>query len=236
MSEWIMTDNDSMQHAKKLSDSKFELVEMGLANPVQKTYQVYTATIDVSKYTGAKLLELLTILGSYSYTSVIDVKERYGEAANQIIAECIFEYYGTSDAEILFEGSEDDCVGFIENFVAQNKDETISVTSESGETFTFRIVDKIPSGYKVWNINIGTCFDNYAPLCINQVDADGLSHVQMSSLAAIELLEGESAVLRRAAACGVNCLDAAKKGIKSEDSYVRDRAEKAVPIFQRISE
>lgn len=73
---WICTDSDTDQWVKKISETKFEVLENG---SIQE--------IDLSEYTDE---EILSYISSYGY-DLDSVKEIYGMSANQIIAECIAE-------------------------------------------------------------------------------------------------------------------------------------------------
>lgn len=234
MIKWICTDDDSAQYVKKLSESKFALIEMGLVDPERDVYAVYTAEIDLDDIIENSHVELLTALNSYSYSNEIDVRKEYGDSANQIMAECFFEFLGPNGANILLEDDEDKCRSFIESYTATKLKSFTAY--DSGNNMEFHEVEKIPGNYVVWNIPKITGYENYVPLAIEQKDEDGFSHVQMSSLAAIELSVEDVEILRNAAACGINNLEKARKGIKSKDEYVRLRAEKALPIFEQISD
>ena len=73
---WMCTDQDTDQWVKKISETKFEVLENGM---IQE--------IDLEKYTDEEIIDYISSFG-YDLDSV---KEIYGESANQIIAECIAE-------------------------------------------------------------------------------------------------------------------------------------------------
>lgn len=127
---WILTDNDSYQYVKEIDKDIFELIEMCLINPETKEYLVYQDKIDVSNYLEECREEIGSILYSYGYgwTGKEDVEFNNAEDAikevikiypnaSQIIAECIFEYYGTFRANHLFAEAEESCKKFIKNYI-----------------------------------------------------------------------------------------------------------------------
>lgn len=119
--KWILTDDDSYQHVKKIGEDKFELIEMCLINPEIEEYLVYTDEIDVDEYLEINRGELIEILEGYydaeDEEDVIQFVMNHIESPSQIMAECIFEYYGAFQAYTLFKGSEEKCRQYIENYI-----------------------------------------------------------------------------------------------------------------------
>lgn len=119
--KWILTDDDSYQHVKKIDENKFELIEMCLANPETEEYLVYTDEIDVDEYLEINRGELIEILEGYydaeGEENVIQFVMNHVESPFQIMAECIFEYYGAFQAYTLFKDSEEKCRQYIENYI-----------------------------------------------------------------------------------------------------------------------
>jgi len=103
--KWILTDDDCLQHVCQESDTKFHLIELAQYGPNTKRYEVYEDTIDVRDYLDNMTDETISILGYFGYKGLEDVREKYGEAANKIIAECIFEHYGSRHANQLMTGT-----------------------------------------------------------------------------------------------------------------------------------
>ena len=129
---WTLTDDGSSQYVKAVSHIEYHLVEYsacGRNSDGDYMYEVYTDEICVDGYlAGDKLEELETmILSSFSHGGVANVLMMHGNCAMQIIAECIFEYYGNSEARSLFTGNEEQCREFIEKFIAED------VCGESGD-------------------------------------------------------------------------------------------------------
>lgn len=119
--KWILTDDDSYQHVKKIGEDKFELIEICLINPETEEYLVYTDEIDVDKYLEINRGELIEILEGYydaeDEEDVVQFVMNHIESPSQIMAECIFEYYGAFQAYTLFKGSEEKCRQYIENYI-----------------------------------------------------------------------------------------------------------------------
>ena len=120
---WILTDNDSMQHARRLDGQCWQLIEMALFNPDMEQYQVYIDDVNVTYYIDKEREKLDQILACYGYPSVEFVfQEHCGFHGYQVIAECVFEHYNTQYARRLFIGSEDECVGYINNYVKETNE------------------------------------------------------------------------------------------------------------------
>lgn len=124
--EWILTDDATMQHALKVTETKYRLIDMALKNPDTETYSVYMDDIELADYLdncGNADGRLIDISKAFGYESVEHVKAQYGEAANQIICECIFETLSFQKGEILFTGTRPKCEAFISDFVSDNLEE-----------------------------------------------------------------------------------------------------------------
>ena len=105
----------------------------------------------------------------------------------------------------------------------------------------FEIVEKIPSGFFVWNIgeNMGT--DEYIPICedLHPEDKDNYE-INTGTLKAIRLSLEDVEALREAARVGIVSKKTAEKALKSKrKGYWSDRkrveAEKTIDIFKRIT-
>lgn len=118
-----------------------------------------------------------------------------------------------------------------------------TITSETlGETDIYKIVEKIPFGFFVWNIGENMGSDEYVPLCqyLSPGIKDGHS-INSDTLRAIKLPKEEVELLREAAGWEVNSLETARKALKSRrHSYMaekkRESARKTIVIFERITE
>lgn len=121
------------------------------------------------------------------------------------------------------------------------KDDTI--TSETlWKTDIYKIVEKIPFGFFVWNIGENMGSDEYVPLC--QYLSPGIKDdysINPDTLRAIKLPKEDVELLRESAGWGVNSLETARKALKSRrHSYMaekkRESARKTIVIFERITE
>lgn len=122
------------------------------------------------------------------------------------------------------------------------KNNTIIVESMHN-THKFEIVEKIPSGYVVWNIgeNMGT--DEYIPMAMRlsyNKNEDNYHCINADNLKAIKLPAEEVKALRNAAHNGISCLADAEKAIKSThkgywSDKKREHATKTIDIFRRIT-
>jgi len=124
MSKWILTDDSSMQYVRKVEGEEdiFDLIEMCLVGHNDGgIYEVYENTICVDDYLETMRGETVEILNSFGYADIEDVMTQYEDAA-QVIAECIFEYYGSFQARQVFVGTEQDCNKWITDYV--NREES----------------------------------------------------------------------------------------------------------------
>ena len=135
INNWVCVDADSCQYVKCSFKSEeggeynhYKLIQMDLINPDTQEYEVYFDTICVEDYLDSMRGELSLILSSYGYgdseedcTEIIErMMEEYEDDVFQVVCECIFEWYGSFQAEVLFTGPEQDCIKFIENYCKNN--------------------------------------------------------------------------------------------------------------------
>lgn len=102
----------------------------------------------------------------------------------------------------------------------------------------FEILEKIPSGFFVWNIGDNMGHDEYIPLCKDLHKED--FEIDTTDLKAIKLPIEEVKALRQAARCGVVSKATAEKALRSKrKGYNADRKRKAaaatIEIFERIT-
>ena len=116
------------------------------------------------------------------------------------------------------------------------------IYSESfGKVDVFEIVDKIPTGFFVWNIGDNMGHDEYIPVCQDLRPGDkGSFEINARTLKAIKLSMEEVQLLRKAAGYGVNSKETAEKALRSKrkgrmSDIKRVHAEKTIDIFNRIS-
>ena len=118
---------------------------------------------------------------------------------------------------------------------------TITTKDTFGKSSSYEVVEKIPSGFFVWNIgeNMGT--DEYIPICedLHPEDKDNYE-INTSTLKAIRLSLEDVEALREAAHVGIVSKKTAEKALKSKrKGYWSDRkraeAEKTIDIFKKIT-
>lgn len=112
-------------------------------------------------------------------------------------------------------------------------------------THTFEVVDKIPAGFFVWNIDNIMGHDDYIPLCENlyhglKKDDSEYYTINQNTLKAIKLDPEEVKLLREAADYAVcskkDALSAIKRNAKSPyQKRKKALAEQTISIFERIS-
>lgn len=117
-----------------------------------------------------------------------------------------------------------------------------TITSETmWNTHKFRIVNKIPKGFYVWNIGENMGSDEWIPLAedLKPEDKEDYS-VNTETLKAIRLSREEVQALRESASIGVKNLKTAEKALKNKrrgywSDMKRKAAETTIDIFRKIS-
>lgn len=132
MLNWFLTDPDNHQYIKKINDHTFHLIELNLISHNPEKFEVYEDTIDVYDYlqnNGKEgFEELKNILNSFGYyigdnkdLSLKNIILVYPLIYKQIIAECIFEYYGSFQAnQLKINLSLEEAINCINNFIENN--------------------------------------------------------------------------------------------------------------------
>ena len=116
---------------------------------------------------------------------------------------------------------------------------TESIFSERKDTF--EIVEKIPSGFYVWNIGENMGSDEYIPLAQDLKPNDKENfEINLYTLKAIKLSVEDVKLLRAAAGWGVNSKATAERALKIKrkgytSNKKRFHAEKTIDIFNRIT-
>lgn len=112
---WICSDPDSSQHLRKINESCWECYEMRgpfpefdrEKGPVPAQYGVVHLIIDLDCYDEDDIQDYIS---GYGYRDRDELAAQYGDAAEQIIVECVFE---CTDDGFVFTGSEQDCDRYI---------------------------------------------------------------------------------------------------------------------------
>ena len=136
INNWVCSDPDTQQWVKLFHENKdapennhYKLIEMSLINPETKMYEVYADSLCIEDYLAEMRGELSFILSGFGYGEdeedcaiIIErMIEQYGEDdVFQVCAECIFEHYGSFQAERLFVGTEKKCEAFIKEYIRKN--------------------------------------------------------------------------------------------------------------------
>ena len=110
---------------------------------------------------------------------------------------------------------------------------TIRMNNGYGTTYSFRVTDRIPSGYEIWNIG-DNMVPGYLPITMLK---PGTYEIRPETLMAIPLPVEELKILRKAAGSGCNSLESAKRILNRGSRYISDElAGKVYEILSRISE
>ena len=114
MNEWILTDDDCCQYVKQLDKTEFKLIEVSVLGYNDES-AVYVETIDLDDFDEDNIQEVIKCY----YENIQEVKKIYGDSANQIIAECLFE----SDVVWLphkMQGTQAECEDFVKQYIKEH--------------------------------------------------------------------------------------------------------------------
>ena len=118
---------------------------------------------------------------------------------------------------------------------------TITTKDTFGKSSSYEVVEKIPSGFFVWNIGENMGDDEYIPICedLHPEDKDNYE-INQNTVKAIKLSVEEVKALRKAAHAGIVSKKTAEKALKSKrrgywSDRKREQAEKTIDIFKRIT-
>lgn len=119
--------------------------------------------------------------------------------------------------------------------------EILETKNTFGEITSYKVVEKIPAGFEVWNIgeNMGT--DEYIPLCEKLHPENKKDYsINRDTVKAIKLNPDDVKILREAAGYGASNIINCEKALRRQPkSYMARRkyelAKKALPIFEKIS-
>ena len=120
MNDWIMTDDSTGQHVFRLSDEPAAFRLIDIAGCGSKEYAVYCGEVAVNPDLLDESDFTETYLKPYGYTSYAELEDTYGDAALQIVAECIFETDIYRCGDELYRGSLVSCLRFIGRYVKEH--------------------------------------------------------------------------------------------------------------------
>ncbi|MDL2206544.1 hypothetical protein LJC33_06530 [Eubacteriales bacterium OttesenSCG-928-N13] len=111
---WVLTDDASGQHIRRLSDKQaiFSVIdtipstEDGECTVVNATVAIHDEDVQDEDF-------VQTYLAPFGYASFEEIQEQYGAQAMQIVAECFFETVASEQGRVLYRGSEDACIDYI---------------------------------------------------------------------------------------------------------------------------
>ena len=103
MNEWILTDDDCCQYVKQLDKTVFKLIEVSVLGYNDES-AIYVETIDID---------------DFDEDNIQEVMEIYGDSANQIIAECLFE------SRVVWlphkmQGTQAECEDFVKQYIKEH--------------------------------------------------------------------------------------------------------------------
>lgn len=114
---WILTDDSSLQHVRKVGIGRYEVLDSALLP--DNTGFVCRRCIDLNDYTIDGEFNR-TYLNPYDYDNPDAVQRLYGDDSGQIIAECIAETELWERHNTVFSGSYDDCLEYIRAIVRRS--------------------------------------------------------------------------------------------------------------------
>lgn len=121
--EWILTDNDSYQHIKKIKDCTYKLIQ--IQDNFDGEYKVFYGIIDVKFYIEKDKESVAKVISYYygddeNVDSIQDIFDSFEEdRAYQLIAEMLFED-SIFEMSSLFHGEWEECQDFIDNYIKED--------------------------------------------------------------------------------------------------------------------
>lgn len=124
MTKFYEIDNDCCQHIRHDDESNwYEMIQIVWLDTTEADraegaheYIVVAGSIEIADYTED---EIAGYISSYGYT-IDSLNKEYGEAATDIIAECILEEEILRDQDIVFESdSYEECEKYIKNYICK---------------------------------------------------------------------------------------------------------------------
>lgn len=123
MGEWFCTDTDSLQYCKEHGNEKYSFVEIVWLDTVEgdpgypdKEYTVKSAYVDLDDYNTHD--RECAICGYYD--SLDAVYTEYEDAAEQIIAECIFEEMTDGSATTYGMMTREEAETFVKKYIEEH--------------------------------------------------------------------------------------------------------------------
>lgn len=120
--------------------------------------------------------------------------------------------------------------------------ETITTSDTFGVRRTYEIVDRIPSGYVVWNIGENMGSDEHIPICMLKYPGTDDCSIIVESVKAVRMDPEKVKVIREAAGVGVSSLDEARRVLRwrmdagSLEKRRYEMAVKSLLIYEEITE
>lgn len=120
MNDWILTDDSTGQHVFQLSKEPITFRVIDMVGCSDAEYAVYRGDIEINLNSLEENDFLAQYLKPYGYDSYAEIEDIYGDAALQIVAECIFETDACSCGDELYRGSLVSCLRFIGRYVKEH--------------------------------------------------------------------------------------------------------------------
>lgn len=118
---WKLADENCLQYVRRHGPRTYELIQYAACGP-DGLYEVYTDILCLDDYDAD---ETDRVLRGFGYAGIQQVRDDYVfyDAANQVIAECLYEWYGSQAVESLCTGvTEEEAVRAVLKFILENPD------------------------------------------------------------------------------------------------------------------
>lgn len=106
----------------------------------------------------------------------------------------------------------------------------------SNTRYTYKIADKIPHGYRIWNVNGIEGHPGYCPVCVLY---SGTYAVQIDKLVAVPMSENDrKLMLRCSMRTGCGSLKSVQEALASKRTApnCRELLQQALPLFEKYTE
>lgn len=120
MNDWILTDDSTGQHVFQLSKEPITFRVIDMVGRGDDEYAVYCGDVEIDPDSLEENDFVAQYLKPFGYNSYAEIEDIYGDAALQIVAECIFETDACSCGDELYRGSFVSCLRFIGRYVKEH--------------------------------------------------------------------------------------------------------------------
>lgn len=118
LSKWVLTDKNRCQYLKKISEKKYELIELSECSGKNVNFIVYQDIIDLDNYSKD---EIESFIKSCCCCSIENFHAYHKDKSNRFLAKMFFEENSPNQNSFYKEFEQKyDAIRFIENWIKEN--------------------------------------------------------------------------------------------------------------------